>query len=398
MESKFGKCEQYLSDELNIKTSISEAYLLKLGFIKLQFKNGVADDFETDTSRRSAIEAHVEQLYTSLLNSPHIMEVTPPKTELLSDEQSDLFFRFWGTENIDFISLDQYLKLRVVLPKKKREDLFKFLRSNMWSPEQFTVYFNGATFAALTPISELPVFTYFGQVVREFLVDTVGKTDSWEHIDGFGPTPIHPEFYILITKEQENQPDQPSTEVDSNGNVFILLPSNLPIEEFVQYFLNTAMPALEEFYNFVIARSNLVDAIEINDEENQHLRELMASYFSQSTSARLFGKISGNIRRTLSEMHMSLLEIASLEMQLTKAKTEALDLIKESEFLSPAIEYFLKQTIPDHEFDRNAQLTAMNFAADEASNNSINQATLIAAFLGALVGGLISFIIQMFTK
>ncbi len=240
MESKFGKYEQYLSDELGIKATISEAYLLKIGFIKLQLKDSFAADLLSDNNnRKSTLEAYVEQLYESLLNSPHIMDVNPSKEQLLAEKKKPLFYKFWASENIDCISLDQYLKLRVVLPKKKRDELFKFFRPNIWSPEQFTIYFNGATFAVFTPISKFPVFTYIGQVAREFLVETVGKTNLWEHIDGFGPTPIHPEFYVLVVQnsEQESRLEQPLASIDSKGDVFILLPSNLSISDFIGYFL-----------------------------------------------------------------------------------------------------------------------------------------------------------------
>lgn len=89
------------------------------------------------------------------------------------------------------------LSITSSLPKKKREELFTSFLPKTWSPEQFTIYYNGAIFAALAPVNGFPTFTDIGQVARNFIVDTLGKTNSWGHKDGYDRTPIHPNFYIL---------------------------------------------------------------------------------------------------------------------------------------------------------------------------------------------------------
>ncbi len=42
----------------------------------------------------------------------------------------------------------------------------------------------------------------------------------------------------------------------------------------------------------------------------------------------------------------------------------------------------------DQDFDMEALLTSMNFAANETNNFAIIQATLVAALTGAIIGGL----------
>lgn len=239
-----------------------------------------------------------------------------------------------------------------------------------------------------------------GQVARNFLIETLGKTDLWEYQDGYGPTPIHPNFHILVTQDDEHEEHtaKPLVLVDKNENVFILLSQETKITEFMNFFLFDSNTAFEKFYRCIVIRHKLRIAIDQIDEENQKLRELIAKYFSQSTVSRLFGVVARDIRKTLSKMHLSLLEISNLEIQLAKAGTDTIEYVQDSDYLKVIQGYFSEHIEVEHDFDRNAQLTAMNFAAEEATNNSINQATLFAAFIGAFIGGLITFAIQVFSK
>lgn len=403
MGANFTECETYLLDELSVKAKVKDAYLLKAGFLRIKFESDFVSSLFAERDGKK-LKLYLDKLYESLVNSPHIMEVHPPKNDLTPGKEPDskfpVFYRFWGGMDLDSVSMNQYLKCRVVLPKKKREELFRPFLPEVWNPEQFTLYFNGAIFMALSPITQIPLYTDLGQVAREFLVETLGKTDIWEHLDGFGPTPIHPDFYFIITEadKQENEPANPAIYISNKHDIIVLLSEKLPFDEFVSFFLHETMKAFEDFYRCVISRREMGDAIDETEDENRQLRELLAKYFSQSWFKRLFSNTAGNIRKTLSEMHMSLLEISTLEMQLAKMESGALDSIQKSAYLSPIKEYFSEHTKLEHDFDRNAQLTAMNFAAEEASNNSINQSTLFAAFLGALVGGLITFVVQIFAK
>lgn len=406
MDKNFLNFEKYLSHELNIKAKVIDAYVLKVGFIRIQFNPDFGTKFLAKHEEFDrGTEIFIEKIYKSLQDSPHVVDVIPSQEELLLESkkrnsESPLYFRHWITEKVDALSINKYIQLRVVLPKKKREELFTSFLPKSWSPEQFTIYYNGAIFAALAPVNQFPIFTDIGQVARNFIVDTLGKTDSWEHKDGYGPTPIHPNFYILLTQDIEQQEGfaKPIIQVDKNENVFILLSKETKINEFVSFFLSNSNNGLEKFYRCIVIRHRLRSAIDQINEENQRLRELIANYFIQSIMSKLFGSTARDIRKTLSKMHLSLLEISNLEIQLTKAGNNFIEYIQNSEYLRLVQNYFSEHIKVEQEFDRNAQLTAMNFAAEEATNNSINQATLFAAFIGAFIGGLITFIIQVYAK
>jgi ABC-type multidrug transport system fused ATPase/permease subunit len=174
----------------------------------------------------------------------------------------------------------------------------------------------------------------------------------------------------------------------SKGDLVIIAPDTMTIDEVMKQFLFDSIFPLEKFYQVQIQYHELNNAVAALNELNNELNRLLALYFEGNTIIKIIGSTSRKIRRTLSKMHISLRNIAYLEQEIMSEKKDAVSYLQKSIFLTPFTDYFSDHMEPSSIIDKNAQLTAMNFAAEETTNFSIIQATLIAAIVGAVVGWL----------
>lgn len=155
---------------------------------------------------------------------------------------------------------------------------------------------------------------------------------------------------------------------------------------------------LGDFYNQRLSNREFRDAVDALEQLNEQLSGGVAKHFNLSISRRFLSATSGDIRKLLARMHIALQEVSAAEIRLKHAQEKALDAISKTIFLRKMEEYFAKHMKPEKTFDRDAQLTTMNFAAEETSNFAIVQAILIAALIGATIGGLLTVVAQYLLK
>lgn len=392
---KLSILERFLPQEISTQFSITKAYVVKIGFFRVELEDSID---EAITSEDNALfDKYLNELYSVLSTSPHIMDISPKREELILDSnklKEGIGFRLTWGENT--IAISEFLRMRVVLPKRKSEELYK-LFSTSWCPEQFSIYFDGGIFLAVSEIDKLPVMTDIGQVAREFLNETLKTSKLWKAPAIVGPTPLHPEIYILTVaaNSPESQTENKFPLVfERGGDLLIVVPESLPIAAVVNDFLEDSEMALISFYESQSTRLRISNRFASLDQLNRSLSEALAKYFRQKSFFRLFGTVAGNIRRLLSDMHLQLQEISTLDLLALKHERDAINHLQRATFLGKLSEYFKTQMEPYKPFDINAQHTIMNFAAQETSNLIVVQATLLAAFIGAIIGGIITVVAQ----
>lgn len=91
-------------------------------------------------------------------------------------------------------------------------------------------------------------------------------------------------------------------------------------------------------------------------------------------------------------MHSALRSISFSEKLARSKEDEARRAIADTTFLKYLSSYFDRHMASDVIFDREAELSSMNFAATETNNFAVVQATVVAALLGAIIGGVLAII------
>lgn len=382
----------HLSAEMRDTYSISKGLVAKLGFVRFD----LSDDFRQrlsaqDESGSSALKEYVEEIYSLLEKSPHIMEIRPARSDLLKDFSSgQLGIKHWAFDQA--LSLSRFLSLRVVLPKRKRDDLGIFPWS--WNPEEFELFFDGAQLVVLADIDTLPVATNVGQIAREFLVETLTPSTILKHVDRIGPTPIHPEFYFLVAAQKSA--DAVATHLPSiketRGDLVVVVPDGKPLDVITKPLLRDASIALSDFYAQRVADREYSEAVDALEELDQQLNTRVSTYFTQGSIRRLFSGESRLIRQLIAEMHGALRAISFNEKLARRKEDEARRAIAETTFLKYLSAYFDEHMASDVIFDREGELSSMNFAATETNNFAVVQATVVAALVGAVIGGLLTLV------
>jgi hypothetical protein len=389
--------KKYLSDKFLSEYAVTSAHVAKVGFVPSKLKKEFGDKlWGNDEKFGEYIEEYINSLYSLIAKSPHVMEVEPSLEDFHKNyKEGEFGVSVWHMEStltVDFINL------RLVMPKRTRNELGVFKHS--WSPEEFNISFNGSLFLTHAPIESVPVFTDLGQIAREYLSNLVKESNVITPFDGVGPTPIHPEFYFIKVKKTdidvESEIKLPRVRCVGD-DVVIIIPEEDDLDGILEPLLRDLEFSISSFYGQRLMDRNLSDLIDNLEELNEDLGGKLAKYFELSLFERFFDKNPKEIRSLLASMHLCLQEISSSQFHVNKKREEAVKTISDSTFLDGIVNYFEEHMEDDNNFDRDAQLTSMNYAADETGNFILTQATLIAALSGALIGGAITSISQYLT-
>lgn len=386
---------KFLSDEYLKLYEVTEAYVAKVGFIPSEIKEELHEEFWGEGKDfAKQVRDYISDTYSLISASPHVMDVQPSKEEFTNAFDNSEFgvsvWPMWSAISIDFINL------RLVMPKRKREELGVFRSS--WSPEEFNIAFNGPIFLTYASIDKIPIFTDLGQIAREYLRGLLGESKVIDLFEGVGPSPIHPEIYIVKLKEKPETEKNLGIKIPrvnyAEGKVVILIPDEDEIAEVLDPLLQDLDFHISSFYGQRLMDKSLSDLIDALEEMNEFLSEKLSEYFKLTLIQRFFSSNPKEIRSLLASMHLCLQQITSAQFHSKRKREEALKGISDSTFFSGIQDYFDKHMEDENNFDRESQLTSMNFAADETGNFVLTQATLIAALSGAIIGGVITSLSQ----
>jgi hypothetical protein len=387
-ETPISIAESYIPDQLRGQVVFTNVYMGKIGFVRSSIKAN--NKISTD---KQSME-YYKSLHETFSKSPHVMEVSPA----LEIQQENLSKK--GAVKIE--PNERFLNLRVAMPERKRNELFPF--SNSWSPEQFNVRYDGTIFIAYASASSAPIETNIGQVSREFITNVISNNEALELVEGIWPTPLHTDIYFLFYKPKRGVPTLlPSTRVFTTKrrhflDLVIVTPDTKKIEEVISLLIDDIYTPSKLFYAQRFETRKYRNQVGFLRRLNQELSELLSRYFLTAPYIRLFSSVSSDIRKKLSQMHLTLQNISSIEMDIDEQTKSVLSLIEESTFYKDLYQYF-EHSLDFHEnLDRSAQLTVMNFAAEETGNSAIIQATLVASLIGAVIGGGLAILAQYLLK
>lgn len=214
-----------------------------------------------------------------------------------------------------------------------------------------------------------------------------------------GPTPVHPDFYVLQIDEINHANELEIPRVFSvEDELIIVIREEVAIDKLaVRFFQDTEISFLY-FYQTKHVQSTLFTKVRSLAELNQQLSKRLATHFEQGSVLSLFSRNSAGIRQLLSQMHLLLQQISDSELLAGNIQEEAEEEIKNSLFLNPISKYFMRMMKEHQIFNTTEQHTVMNFAAQETSNVAIVQVTLIAASIGAILGGFLTLLAQMIVR
>ena len=385
---------KYVSDKILDTHDVTEAYVGKIGIIPLKIKEDLHEAFFSyDEGLNEQLSLYINDLYTLANNSPHVMEISPTQEEYQEQLKNSQFgVSFWPSESM--ISVN-YINFRLVMPARTRDLLGVFKES--WSPEEFNITFNGKLFLTYAPIDELPTFTDLGQIAREYLKDLMGESKIVIPSDSVGPTPLHPIIYVIKIKPKENTTND-EIEIQTvnyvDDDIVIIIPDHVKIDEIINPISQEMDLYISSFYSQRIMDKNLSKLIDKIELYNKELSTKLSAHYKSPLINRFFSKTPKEIRELLASMHLCLQQISSIQFEINKERESAIKNIEESTLFNGISNYFIDHMKDENNFDRESQLTSMNFAADETSNFVITQASLIAALTGALIGGLITSISQ----
>jgi len=378
--------QRYRPPQLTNEKSVLRAILLKLGYVNLPTQPETEQAF-FDPDRRDFLrfaDRYIKEIRDRLLQWPGISAVpASPDDETKSYHLTGKTFAFHPP-------LHFLVKLPDALSRLDRWRLFS--TSDCEGPIELS--FDGALFAAACPVPQVPSTFSTGQIARDVITAALGESAFWQKGDPIGPTPIHPEFYLLELTTETESATQVAPAFVKDDVVVITLPTRLDAVHVRDRIFFDSSFALAAFYTLRSTCSEIDETLEDLSKATDQLAGLMSQYFDGPPILHAFSFKPFTMRRSLAKMHLLLQQAATLQIEAaghTRFFQSAMD---ETHFLRAVQGYFAEHLSPALTLDREAQLSLMSFAAAESMSLVANQSTLVAAILGGMAGAALTMLIQ----
>jgi len=385
---------EFLPEDLPKESQINEAYLVKLGKVKVKSKK-IFRIYHSD-DQMEILKECLSEIYTIFSDSPYVLELFPTYDAIIEKNERMPLMNFIKEEWQWQLNLMSFIKMHVKIPSSEQKT-FQFVP---WASnnEEFYIYFNGNLFLVYTSIKYVPDISNIGQLARDFIHNTFKNSTLFES-DFSPPTPIHPNIFLVEYSHHDKYQTsiaKPNVEPFID-NLCIYVPKNIDID-IINYLLIDTLFSLEKFYTqkeyYGIMENKLGRIYNLNN----NLNELMFDYFNSPVFKRFFSSIPKKIRKTIAYMHSAKQDLSNSEIECRNRKDEALYCLNESYFLKNFENYFINEMSHEQIFDYEHQLSLMNFASEETSNFALVQSTLIAALVGSIIGGSISLFSQIWSS
>ena len=255
---------------------IRAAYLMKIGGFLIQSErlNSTSDTHAWDNVRDW--EACVSSIYHDIINAlkrhPNICDVKALRGDYIQINKPTVR---------GLILQRSPVRLHLNLPGVAQTFSAEVRRAPgefwPWTPiESFDVITNGSLFAAYTQIEDWPHHSTMAHEFRELFQEHINATTQCK-VSGLGPTPIHPDFYIVIL-DPSTSPRMSTPIFEAHKNIFHLLYSDRDIEEVVAYMMTSAHGPLSLFYATKAERADLVDFTYQIYDSFTHLSNLLRQH------------------------------------------------------------------------------------------------------------------------
>ncbi|MCU1271462.1 MAG: hypothetical protein JWN74_2756 [Acidobacteriaceae bacterium] len=367
---------------------LERCILVKIGAIQLEDGSRNAEQIAAPSGVAIGSEyckALVKKLVKAVSLHPNVSEPIP-----LNNPDSTMTLT---TPN--FLITGEHFLFHITLPKSqlKYSDWFSSKRDM----EDFYAIYTGSLFAAFREIEFLEQ-SGIGQEFREILFKQIPKETSIK-VPSLGPTPLHPEFYIITGKSDTDTADTRPTIFCEREDLFIVLHNTKATDqEIVDAFLSSVQSRMLRLYSHLVAQ-DMVDLLA--HEVAEHFSKLAGTARSLSNAQKWrflrTRRLTQEARRELSSIHELLVERESLTLGFSQDRERFLQAIAEEPLLSKLQDYF-KRTYDSATAVPQSLIPALNHFENElalALNiRTLFVATIVGALVGAVIGALLTWILS----
>src|SRR3989338_3341379 len=282
------------------------------------------------------------------------------------------------------------LRAQIKLPSRLQKYHRDF--TNLPRPiEQFSVITSGSIFIAYAPVQVYPAWPNIGHEYREMLRQHINAETSIR-IPHFGPTPIHPNIYLIIRTTAPKVASQPFQVFSKDEDIFIVLAQTTLKQhaDFVQYILTSCQFTQVEFYRLL---ANLSIAQLYFSEILNRFRDLSASVESIHSTAwwRMIARngAAHRGRRAIAQIQSGIVasEIETLDAE--KQSTPVHEQVEGNIFLSTIKQYFHTECQADVTVPHSLSQALAHFASELQLFGNI-QSLAVFTLLGAIIGAIIA--------
>lgn len=282
--------------------------------------------------------------------------------------------------------------LRVNLPLRMQ----KYREETASCIEEFAVVSSGSLFAAFTEARDYPTVTYMAHEYREIVRAQIDKEMSFEHIS-LGPSPIHPDFYIVVPRKGEPQSTTATGIYSIDQDIFVVMEGHGRSDiEMVTDLFDQIRHELLDFYEIKMHEVVLGHRYMLLTSEFSELGDGFKRVLQTSSWVHPFRRVrlASSARASLSNIHISLVEHETLLLEIDKDKSHLFAKIKESKVLSDLYGYFHQLTESEFEIPKSLSPALEHFSGELETFRNI-QAVVIATIAGAAIGALLT---ALFTR
>lgn len=367
---------------------ISELYILKIGCISY------SSEPDGEVAESSAV--------TKVAELPFADKIITEVNEALSKHQNvfDINLsendRGWemSTDNHTFISTGN-IKLRIEQPARFQ----KYNEySNRATIEKFNITFNGSTFIAYAPISDISTLTHIAHEFREICQKQINEQTSFYN-NVLGPCPIHPDIYVAFIEPQVGLDDTDAIEIlKDDEDILIVVSKKATIQEIADEVLEIIDNGIIDFYRLMSMRSELLSY----NESIHNLFSTLSTNVVERINTPWYNLIklsrhSKDARNSLALSHIQWSEFEELQMSQIKQREDFKNSISENAILHNFSDYLYEQSFHDAELPKSLQ-TSIGYFEKELHLFSNLKAVISASLLGAILGSLLTGAISLATK
>jgi len=367
---------------------ISELYILKVGCVSY------SSEPDDEVVESSAV--------TKVAELPFADKIITEVNEALSKHQNvfDINFseddRGWemSTDNHTFISTGN-IKLRIEQPARFQ----KYNEySNRVTIEKFDITFNGSTFIAYAPVSDISTLTHIAHEFREICQKQINEQTSFYN-NVLGPCPIHPDIYVAFIEPQVGLDDNDAIEIlKDDEDIIIVVSKKATIQEIADEVLEIIDNGIIDFYRLMSMRSELLSY----NESIHNLFSTLSTNVVERINTPWYNLVklsrhSKDARNSLALSHIQWSEFEELQMEQIKQREEFKNSISENAILHNFSDYLYEHSFHDAELPKSLQ-TSIGYFEKELHLFSNLKAVISASLLGAILGSLLTGAISLATK
>lgn len=399
MEGKYARLAEILEEMGEPRLAIQSVHILKAGcshsYPIEDSQGGDSPNKETGgivANQQKDSHAQPLKLYNELLdylgkhrNVFNIEEQT---------DRPDPPFTYSNPDSEWFLLDGKGFHLEVNLPARLQKYSGKEIFEQSRPLERFEVLSKGSLFVAFAPISDYPFFTYIGHEYREIVLSVL-KKNSPDEFRTPGPTPIHPDFY-LIQAETDDEGETSGVRVYSrDDNVFVVFPNHhLPPRDWIMAFFEYIHYPLLMFYSALLTREQVLNSyVEIFERFS-----VLSDSIKNLTNTRWwkFVECSGLVRKgkdNLSEVHLKTIEFETALFGLRLQRNKATEQIESHTILSEIPDYFKECMQPDALVPESFPNALVHFEGEIRAYKQI-RSVVVASFLGAAIGAFLTVLLS----